>query len=285
MRALLGSVISSQASFETPSQISVRCSPHDFGPEANGRGSAPVSRRFHCLLVDDESAIRDTTQRMLEENGLLVSVLKDGDEVLPFLRRTGQVHSTAFDEDSVRTVAAGLEARAAAVQPADEGGRGRRDDDPYHQASTPAPVPVDLVLLDIVMAHSNGADVCQRLVRDFGVIIPIVAMTANTVAASLKRYRKAMFFGLISKPFGQQDLTKKIDFMCARGGPVEMARQAEERLRTGMRPPRSLPDVWGALDRDLWQGSTHHPNEGGLGAGARVQRAQALRSLQVADIV
>ena len=208
----------------------MRQSPRYFGAAVPRRSR----RRFHCLLVDDEESIRNTTKRMLTQLGLEVSVLTDGEEVVPFLRRTGQLHASA-----------GATGGGGGGGGGGEGGGEGPSSDAEH------PRPVDFILLDIVMARSDGVDVCRQLVRDYNVVIPIVAMTANTTNASLKMYRKVKFFGILSKPFSRQTIAKKIEFMCAPDGPVVAARQAEAQMLTGMNQSESLHSVWGVLDRDL----------------------------------
>lgn len=64
---------------------------------------------------------------------------------------------------------------------------------------------VDAVLLDIVMVHSRGTDVCSRLLKA-GCRVPIFAMTANHDVWNLPGYREAGFYGLLPKPFSRADL-------------------------------------------------------------------------------
>lgn len=141
----------------------------------------------NVLVVDDDATVRMITRRMLVRGGSKCVTLVDGCEVADFLGLDG----------SAGNVSTPRRARAAAA------GGSRLATIPSASAMDPKALQgsqVTLVLLDIVMRHSDGAEVCAAL-RAQGCTLPIYAMTGNVDASNEERCRHAGFDGLLAKPF------------------------------------------------------------------------------------
>ena len=61
--------------------------------------------------------------------------------------------------------------------------------------------PYDCILLDIVMRHSDGADVCAALRGGAHARCAIVALTGNVLPADVARYFAMGFDTVLAKPF------------------------------------------------------------------------------------
>lgn len=59
----------------------------------------------------------------------------------------------------------------------------------------------DVILLDIVMKHSRGNEVCSRL-RELGCTLPIIAVTGNSSEEDIRSYLSSGFDGILNKPCG-----------------------------------------------------------------------------------
>jgi len=64
---------------------------------------------------------------------------------------------------------------------------------------------IDLILLDVQMAHSNGIVVCNQL-KNARLRIPVGAVTSFFSLAEKEKYENAGFAFVLSKPFTQQVL-------------------------------------------------------------------------------
>ena len=69
---------------------------------------------------------------------------------------------------------------------------------------------LDLILMDIQMPVMNGLE-CTRLIREKGINIPIVAMTANVMPEEVNSYLRQGMNAHVPKPFLIKDLTNVFD--------------------------------------------------------------------------
>jgi CheY-like chemotaxis protein len=68
----------------------------------------------------------------------------------------------------------------------------------------------NLVLMDLQMPVMDGYQAAQQM-REQGIIIPILALTANLPAEVAEQVTRAGMDDIIIKPFLPEDLFKKID--------------------------------------------------------------------------
>lgn len=147
------------------------------------------------LLADDEKSARDLLVRFLQAMGCTSVAVADG---------------TELEEE---LVAAGNLPPAPGSAPVPAEARTQR---------------FDVVFTDIMMANSDGALVTNHLVHERGLAIPVIAMSGNSSAQDLAEFRRCGFWGILPKPFGNEELVAKL-------------RAAAKSLREG-----------GPRDRDLW---------------------------------
>lgn len=62
--------------------------------------------------------------------------------------------------------------------------------------------PFDVVIMDIFMERTDGADVCADLRRSGLNSIPMIAMSGATTTEDVERYLRAGFNLVLAKPFG-----------------------------------------------------------------------------------
>ena len=65
--------------------------------------------------------------------------------------------------------------------------------------------PFDLILLDIQLPKKSGLEVCRSL-RERGLRIPIVALSASVLPEEVERTKAAGFDTFLSKPISPRDL-------------------------------------------------------------------------------
>lgn len=70
----------------------------------------------------------------------------------------------------------------------------------------------DVILLDIVMKHSRGNEVCSRL-RELGCTLPIIAVTGNSSEEDMRSYLSSGFDGILNKPCGVDALLTTVTRM------------------------------------------------------------------------
>ena len=134
------------------------------------------------MVVDDERAVRRLCERMLTKLGCTCVLLEDGDEVAGALTSHG--YSLL----------------------------------PHGAASAKSPPnrrEIDVILMDIMMARSNGVDIMldlhARSVKCGATPLPpVYAMTANTSVDDLCVYKEAGFAGVLGKPFSYEQLKSKL---------------------------------------------------------------------------
>jgi len=120
---------------------------------------------MHILLVDDERALRKMASRMLQRLGATSEDIDDGKDCEKLLRSRGHIPGVPSTS-----------------------GKGHR---------------FDAILLDIVMVHSRGTDVCKHLL-ELGCRVPILAATANHDPWNMASYREVGFYGILPKPYSQK---------------------------------------------------------------------------------
>jgi signal transduction histidine kinase/CheY-like chemotaxis protein len=69
--------------------------------------------------------------------------------------------------------------------------------------------PYDIVLMDINMPGINGMDTCKRI-REMGISVPIVALTANAMKGDRERFLDVGMDGFLSKPLMRDSLTEAL---------------------------------------------------------------------------
>ena len=111
--------------------------------------------------------------------------------------------------------------------------------------------PFDVILMDILMVRSDGAQVCQEL-RDVGVNLAIVAMTGHTSVRDVQRFMNAGFDVVLPKPFDINGMRRALTEAVAR-----RARTNAATLGLAMSPALAAPDAVATA----WQ-----PPTGGSGA-------------------
>lgn len=80
------------------------------------------------------------------------------------------------------------------------------------------------VLLDIMMVHSKGTDVCRALRRG-GDDVPVAAMTGNVMESDVEEYQACGFNSVLGKPFDSDDMAAFLE-LCH--GHDATARMGEE---------------------------------------------------------
>lgn len=152
---------------------------------------------MHVLFVDDDSVVRNTTERMLTRLGSRVTVLKDGSEVIPWLRAHGVLQPASAGKAA--------EAAAAAAAAATR--------DASHDATAPNPAPgavIDLILSDIVMPGLDGESLCAHL-ADLDLRVPVVAATGTAAPEALRRFPDSGFAGVLCKPYEVEQLAQVLN--------------------------------------------------------------------------
>lgn len=148
---------------------------------------------YHFLVVDDESTNRLILKRMLLKSGPhKVTLAKDGKEVLPLLKRSGQIPAAEGPPE-------GNSEGKMAVLPEE-----------HTVEDLPELERFDAILLDIVMHEMNGDEACQRL-RKKGCTLPIIATTGNASKQDATKYKVLGFNDILHKPFNMKALHQSLE--------------------------------------------------------------------------
>ena len=139
-------------------------------------------RSLHVLYVEDELVNRKFMTRFCKGLPILLSTLEDGMDVAAALAATGQLPDPTLQPGETKLP-------VTHVNPAGAG------------------LPYDVLLLDIVMARSDGQEVCTSL-RSRGVKLPICAVTGNSTNVL------AGFDHVLPKPFQKADLVDVLAKCC-----------------------------------------------------------------------
>eukprot|EP01138_Halocafeteria_seosinensis_P011239 gb/GECG01011481.1/.p1 GENE.gb/GECG01011481.1/~~gb/GECG01011481.1/.p1 ORF type:complete len:931 (+),score=102.08 gb/GECG01011481.1/:1-2793(+) len=70
--------------------------------------------------------------------------------------------------------------------------------------------PYSVIVIDIIMQRTDGAEVCRDL-RASGVDIPIIAMTGNTAVRDVQRFLQVGFDMMLAKPFNIMGLARALE--------------------------------------------------------------------------
>ncbi|MFN0136953.1 MAG: ATP-binding protein [Phycisphaerae bacterium] len=126
--------------------------------------------------------------------------------------------------DNQRLIAFHLRKAGARVMVADNGRRGIEmlTDDGTLDGSIQDPLPVDMILTDMQMPEMDGY-VATRLLRERGVAIPIVALTAHAMAGDGERCIEAGCDEYATKPINRATLIDICIRAARRGGVVRTA--------------------------------------------------------------
>lgn len=73
----------------------------------------------------------------------------------------------------------------------------------------------DLILLDIQLPKKDGLDLCRSL-RERGLSVPIVALSASVLPEEVARTKAAGFDMFLSKPISPRDLRSAVRLLSAR---------------------------------------------------------------------
>ncbi|RYG41190.1 response regulator, partial [archaeon] len=163
--------------------------------------SAPTSPRPRVLVADDDATSRRLILRHLAALGWDATLVEDGTDVLRALCERGQL-----SRDVLRTA----RVQTPPTRPAVAATSGSRTDDVPPLAPTSAPLPFDVVLLDIVMTDMHGDETCQ-CIRRAGCALPIVAVTANAFVQGSGKLLSSGFDAVVPKPFSRTELRAALE--------------------------------------------------------------------------
>lgn len=68
----------------------------------------------------------------------------------------------------------------------------------------------DVMILDIVMKHSRGDEVCEKLRYKLECDIPIIALTGNSSHGDIKRYLSTGFDMVLNKPCSSKKILEAV---------------------------------------------------------------------------
>jgi CheY-like chemotaxis protein len=143
-------------------------------PTGTGTGGSGLEQLgLNVLYADDEKPNRLLMSRYLTKLGCGCTVVSDGHDVYPALRASGQL----ADEPAASASGNSGTAVAPAIARADSTTTGVAT--PSLPSYPAAQRHYDVILMDIVMVRSDGAEVTSELVHKHKLRIPIVAVTGN----------------------------------------------------------------------------------------------------------
>lgn len=70
----------------------------------------------------------------------------------------------------------------------------------------------DLILMDIMMPEMSGEETLRKL-RELGIDVPVIALTADALAGAKERYMSEGFTDYIAKPFKKEQIKEKLDII------------------------------------------------------------------------
>lgn len=70
----------------------------------------------------------------------------------------------------------------------------------------------DLVLMDLQMPLKNGYEALEYI-REFDNTIPVIALTASSLSEIEKRFNESTFNDFLEKPFKEDDIISKIEYL------------------------------------------------------------------------
>lgn len=71
----------------------------------------------------------------------------------------------------------------------------------------------DLILMDIMMPNMSGETAIKKLKENSNFKIPVIALTADTVAGAKEKYISEGFVDYIAKPFNKEQIKQKLDIV------------------------------------------------------------------------
>lgn len=104
--------------------------------------------------------------------------------------------------------------------------------------------PFDLLLLDCQMPEMDGYEATRRL-RELGMVIPIIALTANAYREDREKCLASGMDDFLSKPFSSRDLAEKL----RRWSPERMLQAPQSSRERTVETPKAAQDV--ALDPSM----------------------------------
>ncbi|MBI3382073.1 MAG: EAL domain-containing protein [Aquabacterium sp.] len=108
-------------------------------------------------------------------------------------------------------------------------------------------VPFDLLLLDVMMPHLDGYEVCRRLRQTrFGSRVPVLMLTGLNDSASVELAYEAGATDFISKPINWTLLTHRVRYSLRAGVAIESANRSRERLERAHHIANMGSWEWGA---------------------------------------
>lgn len=108
-------------------------------------------------------------------------------------------------------------------------------------AADPGPVPVDVILLDIMMPVIDGLEACRTIKADARLAdIPIIIVTANTDSESLRRAFAAGATDYIRKPIVHVELIARVCTVLTMKLEMAMRKRREHDLELAMQELTAL---------------------------------------------
>ncbi|RUO97071.1 hypothetical protein BC936DRAFT_141035, partial [Jimgerdemannia flammicorona] len=161
----------------------------------------PTSYPARVLLVEDNLICQRVTKKMLERNDFVVTVANNGQEavdtVLALIRSPTSHHHDL-----------NVAAWAAAVEGAENKGAGSEDIAMAETGKIPEE-PFSCVLMDIMTPLLTGYE-AAKLLRQNGVKMPIIALTANSFAEDMKHAEEVGMDGFLTKPVTEKALVAAV---------------------------------------------------------------------------
>src|SRR5258705_13780900 len=102
--------------------------------------------------------------------------------------------------------------------------------------------PFDVIILDLMLPHKNGFDVCREL-RQRGIDTPIIMLTARGQVVDRVVGLKLGADDYLTKPFAMMELLARIEALLRRSTPSSALREAE-RSSAGRSLGRSAHEVF-----------------------------------------
>mmetsp|Transcript_47974 Transcript_47974/g.74932 ORF Transcript_47974/g.74932 Transcript_47974/m.74932 type:complete len:564 (+) Transcript_47974:934-2625(+) len=135
----------------------------------------------------------------------------------------------------------------------------------------------DLVLLDVMMPHMSGIEVCTTLRKKYGSMLPVLLISAKGDEANIVEGFDAGCDDYITKPFKRKELVARVHSHCYK--------------HTGSAPPRPMGRAESSLVDDASDHSSQgghslpHKEHGHQGQQGAVDQVRALRTILMLDIV
>jgi two-component system, OmpR family, alkaline phosphatase synthesis response regulator PhoP len=138
-------------------------------------------------------------------------------------------------------------------------------------------LPFDLIILDIMLPHRNGLDVCRQI-RSAGLATPILLLTARDQTVDKVLGLKLGADDYVTKPFDTLELMARVEALLRRSQPVRTSPTIYQRgsIRMDVRKTEVMRDdqmvLLSAREFQLLRHFMEHP-------GATISRSELLREV------